>query len=124
MSKEEIRLFYKKNGIKSSNFKDAPLAFSVENSLKVLELFEKSKIIILGGDILINSSDEIVYAHYIWGDEYQYLNWHCEKVVDEKYEDYLNRGYNLSKAFILKANEIARSKNCQIFILFVTNEYF
>ena len=72
-----------KGRVLSADYESEEKALSVEDALQAIELLKEEKIAIYGGDILTEADGEIVYAHDIWGKEYHYLNWYCDKSDDE-----------------------------------------
>lgn len=96
------------------------IALAVDDALQALELLRESQMVILGGDILSKENNDLVYAYQLWGEEYQYLNWYCDKNDNESKGAYMQRSYVLAKECIINANKIAENlaKNC--YIVFVT----
>lgn len=96
------------------------IALTVEDALQALELIKDSEEIILGGDILSEDNNELIYAYQLWGEEYHVLNWCCDKTNNESKEDYLKRSYDIAKESITNANKIAQKLKRKCYILFVT----
>ena len=63
---------------------------------------------------------ELVYAHDIWGKEYHYLNWYCDKSEDEERADYLQRSYDKAKEGIMEARKVADRLGKKCYIVLVT----
>lgn len=95
------------------------IALATDDALHTLDLLYDAKIPILGGDILSEKEGKLIYAYDLWGYEYHFLNWYCEKEEIETEEDYINRSYIIAKKSIKKANEIADKleKKCYIVIV-------
>lgn len=96
------------------------IALTVSDALQGLELLRNSQAAILGGDILSEESDELIYAYQLWGDDYQYLNWYCDKKDNESKEDYLQRSYVLAKEGISNASKTAENLKMKCYIVLVT----
>ena len=97
------------------------IALTVEDALQALELIKDSKIIILGGDILSEDNNELIYAYQLWGEEYHVLNWFCDRTTSNESKDaYLKRSYDIAKESITNANEIAGKLKRKCFIVLVT----
>ncbi|PGH39588.1 MAG: hypothetical protein CRN43_08130 [Candidatus Nephrothrix sp. EaCA] len=96
------------------------IALTVNNALQALELLIDSQTAILGGDILSEENNELAYAYQLWGEEYQYLNWHCDKNDNESKADYLQRSYVLAREAITNANKTAEKLKKKCYIVFVT----
>lgn len=114
--------FLKKKGISLSdiNIGSEEYALNIINSLAALNLLKDSKSSVLGGDILTEENNKLMYAYQIWGDEFISLNWYCEKIENESKEQYLKRSYNIARSSILEANKIAEKLNKKCFIVLVT----
>ena len=95
------------------------VALTVSDSLQALELLKDSQTTILGGDILSEENNELIYAYQLWGDEYQYLNWYCDSVDNESNEDYRKRSYVLAREGITNAKAIAEKLQKKCYIVFV-----
>jgi hypothetical protein len=96
------------------------IALTVNDALQALDLLDDNQVAILGGDILSEKENEkLVYAYQLWGSEYHYLNWYCDKMDSENQEDYTKRSYIIAKKSIKTANDIARrlGKKCYIVIV-------
>ena len=96
------------------------IALTVEDALQALELIKDSGEIILGGDILSEDNSELIYAYQLWGEEYHFLNWYCDRTSNEGKEAYLRRSYDMAKESINKANETAEKLKKKCYIVFVT----
>jgi hypothetical protein len=96
------------------------IALTVEDALKALELIKNSEEIILGGDILSEENNELIYAYQLWGEEYIYLNWCCDRANDESKEAYLKRSYDIAEESIINANKTAEKLKKKCYIVFVT----
>lgn len=96
------------------------IALAVDDAFYALELLKESKTAVLGGDILSEQNNELVYAYQLWGDEYIYLNWYCDKNDNESKVDYLQRSYELARESITRADKIAQQLQKQCYIVLVT----
>lgn len=96
------------------------IALTINDAIQALELLVDTQIIILGGDILSEENNELVYAYQLWGEEYQYLNWYCDKKDNESEADYLQRSYVLAREGIANANKTAEKLKKKCYIVFVT----
>lgn len=96
------------------------IALTVSDALQALELLRDSQAVILGGDILSEENNELTYAYQLWGDEYQYLNWYCDKKDNESREDYLQRSYVLAREGIANAHKTAEKLKKKCYIVLVT----
>lgn len=95
-------------------------ALMVNDAFQALELLRDSQTAILGGDILSEENSKLIYAYQLWGDEYQYLNWYCDKNDNESTADYLQRSYVFAKESIINANKISEKFKKKCYIVFVT----
>jgi hypothetical protein len=96
------------------------IALATDDALQALNLLNDNQVPILGGDILSEKENgSLVYACQLWGSEYYYLNWYCNKINNENQEDYTNRSYIIAKKSIKTANNIAKrlGKKCYIVIV-------
>ena len=96
------------------------MALTVEDALQALELIKDSEEIILGGDILSEENNELIYAYQLWGEEYHVLNWCCDRAANESEEAYLKRSYDIAKESITNANRTAEKLKKKCYIVFVT----
>jgi len=96
------------------------VALTVIDALQALELLRDNQTAILGGDILSEENNELIYAYQLWGEEYQYLNWFCDKNDNENKADYLQRSYVLAREGIANANKTAEQLKKKCYIVFVT----
>ena len=85
------------------------IALTIEDALQALELIRNSEEIILGGDILSEDNNELIYAYQLWGEQYHVLNWCCDRTSNESKEAYLKRSYDIAKESITNANKIAEN---------------
>nr|WP_260562332.1 hypothetical protein [Algoriella xinjiangensis] len=97
------------------------MALNVNDALQALELAKYDKILILGGDILSERNGSLIYAYQLWGDEFQYLNWYCDKLKNENNENYLKRSLNVAKEAIINAKIISEQLNKKCLIVFITD---
>ena len=104
----------------STDYQSEEKALSVEDALQAIELLSEEKTAIYGGDILTEADGELVYAHDIWGKEYHYLNWYCDKSDDEERADYLQRSYDKAKEGIVEARKVADRLVKKCYIVLVT----
>lgn len=96
------------------------IALTVSDALQALELLRDSQVAILGGDILSEENNELIYAYQLWGEEYQYLNWYCDKKDNESKENYLQRSYVLARECIANASKTAEKLKKKYYIVLVT----
>jgi hypothetical protein len=96
------------------------IALTIDNALNGLELLKTSHVEILGGDIFSEDNGELIYAYQLWGEEYHYLNWSCDRLNSESKDDYLKRSYDIAKQAIIKASKVAEKLNKKCYIVFVT----
>jgi hypothetical protein len=94
------------------------MALTVEDALQALELIKDSKLIILGGDILSEENNELIYAYQLWGQEYHVLNWYLTTEDYEK-KDYF-KSYVLAREGIANANKTAEKLKKKCYVVFVT----
>ena len=85
-------------------------AFSKEDAIVVLDKYLELQIPILGGDVCVRSNEVI---------QYNYDNWHCDKVPDESNIDFVNRSIAVARNYIsnYKMNNLEN-----IFFAFVIDE--
>jgi hypothetical protein len=95
------------------------IALTIDDALQALELLKDSKVTILGGDILSEEKNELVYAYQLWGDEYIYLNWYCDRMKNESEEDYLSRCYTTANECIANASKTAEQIKKKCYVVFV-----
>lgn len=96
------------------------IALAVDDALQAIELLKDNQTAILGGDILSEDSGELIYAYQLWGEEYHYLNWYCDRIDNESEDDYLRRSYILAKEGIANAHTTAEKLKKKCYIIFVT----
>jgi len=96
------------------------LALTVSDALQALDLLRESQTVVLGGDILSEKNEELIYAYQLWGDEHQYLNWYCDRIDNESKASYLQRSYELAREGITNANKTAEQLKKKCYIVFVT----
>lgn len=104
----------------SVDYQSEEKALSVEDALQAIDLLNEEKIAIYGGDIFTEADGELVYAYDIWGKEYHYLNWYCDKLDDEERADYLQRSYDKAKEGIMEARKAADRLGKKCYIVLVT----
>ena len=111
--------FLKKNGrpLCETYIGSDEIALTAENALQALELIKDSQILIIGGDVLSEDNNKLIYAHQLWGQEYHVLNWYLD-TEDLKRKDFL-KSYHIAKEGIINANKIANKlkKNCYIVLV-------
>ena len=114
--------FIKENGrpVSEINPGSDEIALSVDDALKAIELLKDNQAAVLGGDILSEDSGELIYAYQLWGEEYHYLNWYCDRFSGENEEGYLKRSYDIAREEIINASRIAERFNKKCYIVFVT----
>lgn len=96
------------------------IALTVNDALHALELLIDSQTAILGGDILSEENNELIYAYQLWGAEYHCLSWYCDKYNNESKADYLQRSYVLAREGITNANKTSEKLKKKCYIVFVT----
>lgn len=82
------------------------VVLTVDDALYALKLFNDTKVVALGGDI-VSETDEghLIYAYVLWGNGYFTLDWSCDREENESLEDYSIR----SRAMVMyKINEAAK----------------
>jgi hypothetical protein len=95
------------------------ICLTVKNALYALELLRDEQVTILGGDILSEENSELVYAYQLWGEDYNCLNWYCDRDDSESESDYLQRSYILAKNSIVEADKTARLLEKKCYIVFI-----
>lgn len=95
------------------------IALTIDDALQAIELLKDNQTAILGGDILSEDNGELIYAYQLWGEEYHYLNWYCDRIDNENDDNYLKRSYNIAKEGITNASKMAERFNKKCYIVFV-----
>lgn len=95
------------------------MALTVMDALFGIELLKNKHDPILGGDVLSEDAEGLIYAYQLWGTEYHYLNWYCEKLGNEDEEEFAERSYDIAKESIINASRIAEKLNKKCFIVLV-----
>jgi hypothetical protein len=113
--------FIRKNGrlLSEINPGSKEIALTVKDALQALELLIDSQIAILGGDILSEDNNRLIYAYQLWGSEYHFLNWYCDRKDNESEKYFLNRSYNTAKVSIINAKKIADQLKQSCYIVLV-----
>jgi len=106
----------KGNSFSKMSFESNEFALKIDDTLEALKILKDNKVAVLGGDILTEDNQHLVYAYQVWGDEYQYLNWYCDKSDDENVAEYLQRSHICAKESIIKANKIAENLQMKCYI--------
>lgn len=96
------------------------IALAVDDALQAIELLKDNQKAILGGDILSEDNGELIYAYQLWGEEYHYLNWYCDREDNESKDNYAKRSYILAKEGIANAHATAEKLQKKCYIVFVT----
>lgn len=96
------------------------IALTAIDALEALALLKDIQTPILGGDILSEEKNELIYAYQLWGEEYYYLSWYCDKNENESKADYLQRSYALARAGIINANKAAEQLKKKCYVVLVT----
>lgn len=124
MSQISIYLnFIRDNGRPLSEINPGSDAFALEvnDALYAVDLLRNARIAILGGDILTEDKEnnKLGYVVHLWGHDYHYLNWYCNKEDNESQENYIERSYIIAKESIKVANGTAKrfEKKCYIVIV-------
>jgi Immunity protein 40 len=114
--------FAGKTGFPLSTINPGSNEFALEykDALLGLEILKKFGVAILGGDILTMKSGELIYSYQVWGDEYHYLNWHCDKIKNESEQQYLFRSFTIARESLENANKIAHKFDNPCYIVFVS----
>ncbi len=94
------------------------MALTVEDALQALELIKDNKLFILGGDILSEENNKLIYAYQLWGREYHVLNWYLTAEDYERKDELIS--YDIAKEAIAKANQTAEQLKKKCYIVFVT----
>ncbi len=95
-------------------------AFLVDDSLEAIELLEKERSLILGGEILTSDeNNDLRYAIHEWGPEYVYLNWSIPSKEDHPDVNYLELGYSLARKSTQEARIAATrlGRDCYIWLI-------
>jgi hypothetical protein len=114
--------FIRKNGkpLSEINPGSDEQALTVSDAFKAIDLLKDSNTGILGGDIISEENNKLVYAYQLWGQEYHCLNWYCsERNSDESDADYALRSHAIAKSGIIKANETAEKLQRKCYIVLV-----
>lgn len=95
------------------------IALDAIEALKAIELLKDNEVPILGGDILTTDSGKLIYAHQLWGSEYQSLNWYTDKLSDESRLDYAIRSHKEARRAINVAIETSQKlgENCLVVLI-------
>ena len=95
------------------------IALQPDDALFAIGLLENSHLPILGGEIVSeDKKGQLIYALYLWGGEYCYLDWSCEKSTDNT-EEYITASYELAKEKIIIANNVAKQLKKKCYIVLV-----
>lgn len=97
------------------------MAFIIDDALDAIELLKNHKVNILGGDVLFEEKEKLIYATHFLGYDYHYLNWYCDRQDNESDEDYLERNYSTAKESIIIAKKISIKFNKKCYIALVTD---
>ncbi len=93
-------------------------ALSFYDVLTAIDILQNSQSTILGGDIMSEYNNELIYAYQLWGSEYHTLNWAFQKKDDDA-SCYM-KSIQLAIDSIKIANAIAdRLKKKSYFVLIV-----
>jgi len=114
--------FIKANGkhLSESYSGSDEIALEIIDAQQALKALNDSKIPVLGGDILsIDDLGKLIYAHQLWGEEYHYLNWYCEKENGESNIDYCLRSIETAMNAIKNAEKISKELNKKCYIVLV-----
>ena len=95
------------------------IATDVNIALEAIEILKNNNTPILGGDVLTTKLGQLKYAYQVWGDEYIYLEWYCEKKLDESKNEYLLRSYNFAIESIKRASIVSQKFDMDCFIVLV-----
>jgi hypothetical protein len=96
-------------------------ALKANDALVAVKVAEDHKLPILGEDILaIKDGVELAYAYQLWGNEYQYLEWYCDKRDDETDLAYAKRSYSEAKDAIDCAAKVVTKLGGQPYIVLAT----
>ena len=97
-------------------------ALQPKHAFEAVELVRMAGKAILGGDIMVMSSEgKLIYAYQFWGPEYQYLNWYCIPLEDEAYESFLKNSVQVALRGINDAVQIANKLNSNCYIVLVVD---
>lgn len=96
-------------------------ALYAKDALEAINLIKDSKLRILGGDILTNDNEKLKYAYNVWGKQYQYLNWSCDKLEKESTEEHIKRSYEVAEDAIKQATTVAEKFNMECLIVLVVS---
>jgi hypothetical protein len=112
--------FIRKVGRPMSEFYEGSNEFALktEDALSAINILRGSQLPIVGGDIVSEDSEgKLIYAIYLWGYEYVYLNWYYEE--ENQKDEYIEKSYQLAQEKIIAANNTAKHlvKSCYIIII-------
>ncbi|MEO5995604.1 MAG: Imm40 family immunity protein [Chitinophagaceae bacterium] len=96
------------------------IALTVEDALHGLELLKISHTEIFGGDVYSEDNGLLIYAYQLWGAKYHYLNWYCDRMDNEREDDYLKRSYEIASEGISNASKTAEQLKKKCFFVLVT----
>lgn len=113
--------FLKENGkpLSEINPGSNEFALTVSDALHALELLKESQTVILGGDVLSEENGRLVYAYQLWGEQYIYLNWFCDKHDIESQIEYCMRSYEVAKESIYKTIDVSKQLEMVSYIVLV-----
>lgn len=94
-------------------------AIEGSEALHAIELLKDSQLPILGGDILSSDSGKLIYAYQLWGSEYHFLSWYCDKQKNESQGEYCARSYEVAKESIKRAVQVAQKLKRECFIVLI-----
>lgn len=89
---------------------------SLKSSFILLELVQKEKIPIVGGDVYLkNENNKLILGDYYW------LFWSCNRKQNETFDSksYYERSIEMAKKQLVKVDKTARKENVSLYINFV-----
>lgn len=95
-------------------------AINAKEALEAIEMIKDLEVPILGGDILSTQSGNLIYAYQLWGAEYHYLNWYCDKISGESKLEFSIRSYEVAKKAINTAIKVSNELDRDCLIVLVT----
>lgn len=95
------------------------VALTARDALQALELLRESQTIILGGDIVSEENNKLIYAYQLWGEAYHCLNWSFDRSESESPEENLEKSYLLAKKNISSAYKTAEQLKRKCYIVLV-----
>ena len=113
--------YLKQNGkpLSETNPGSHEIALTGRNALFALDILKTDHEIILGGDILSEEDNQLVYAYQLWGQEYHDLSWYFTSNENESKEINAKRSNDLAVESVINACKVAETlrKECYIVLI-------